>query len=115
MPDRQILRWAQKQLSQTRDLPLFLGVGFYRPHLPWFVPQRFFNMYPLDQIRIPDVPVDDLSDVLPKGQDLSLAGNDHRTILAAGNWAKAIQAYLASISCVLTPLQKRGQSPQECA
>lgn len=105
IPDRQILRWAQDQLSLNHAKPFFLGVGFFRPHLPFFVPQRFFDMYPLDQIKIPDVPVDDLSDVPAKGQALSLGNRDHQTITAAGNWAKVIQAYLASLTfaddCVL--------------
>jgi arylsulfatase A-like enzyme len=117
MPDRQILRWAQQQISQTHDRPFFLGVGFYRPHLPWFLPQRFFDLYPLDQIRIPDVPIDDLADIPQKGQDLSLKGDDHRTILSEGNWAKAIQAYLASMTfaddCLLQLLNSLEASPHK--
>ena len=30
-----------------------MAVGIYRPHLPWYVPQYFFDLYPEDKITIP--------------------------------------------------------------
>lgn len=117
MPDRQILRWAQDRLLENHGKPLFLGVGFYRPHLPWFVPQRFFDMYPLEGIKIPDVPFHDLEDVPAPGRSMSLASKDHQIITGEGNWAKAIQAYLASMSfaddCLLQLLDSLEKGPNK--
>ena len=36
------------------DQPFFLAVGFYKPHLPFIAPSRFWDRYPFDQVRLPD-------------------------------------------------------------
>jgi len=33
--------------------PFFLAVGFHKPHLPWVVPNRFFQYYDLKDIKLP--------------------------------------------------------------
>ena len=33
------------------DDPWFLGVGFYKPHVPWIVPSHYFDMYPLEEVE----------------------------------------------------------------
>jgi iduronate 2-sulfatase len=55
-PDHQI---CDKTLNDLRrlvkqDKPFFLACGFYRPHLPFNVPQKYWDLYPTDQIRLPD-------------------------------------------------------------
>ena len=45
--------------------PFFCAAGFYKPHLPWHAPQRFFDMYDVNRIALPLVKQDDLDDVLP--------------------------------------------------
>ncbi len=49
-----------------RHQPFFAGVGFSMPHLPYVAPSRFFRMYPVDQVALPDAPPDDLADVPPR-------------------------------------------------
>jgi len=91
--------YAVRFLQQPQDRLFFLACGLFRPHLPWYVPQRFFDLYPLDEIRLPQVQADDLDDVPAEGQRLARARrDDFETIRDAGRWKNAIRAYLASIS-----------------
>ena len=42
-----LTRWA------SSERPFFLGVGFYKPHVPLVAPQRFFDLYPPEKIPLP--------------------------------------------------------------
>ena len=47
-----------EDLAQKRE-PFFLGVGFFKPHLPFNAPQKYWDMYDEDEIPIspnPDIP-----------------------------------------------------------
>ncbi|MES2692405.1 MAG: sulfatase [Verrucomicrobiota bacterium] len=83
----------------STDKPFFLACGIFRPHLPWYVPQRYLDLYPLDKIVIPEIPADDLDDIPAAGRKIAARTSEAMpTIKAAGAWSRAIQAYLASIS-----------------
>ena len=98
MGDYQVADWAIGELQKKHDKPFFLACGFYRPHLPWYVPEKYFDMYPLDQITLPRVKEDDLDDIPPVGRRMALANGDHEKILRYNQWRKAVQGYLASIT-----------------
>ncbi len=38
-------------LRQYRTEPFFIAYGLYRPHVPWIVPEAYFERHPLDRIR----------------------------------------------------------------
>jgi arylsulfatase A-like enzyme len=99
-PDGRYAQAGIDFLGQTHDKPFFLGVGFLRTHVPWYVPQRYFDMYPIDTIQLPYVPPDDLDDIPVPGLALALALNSHACITKQGLWASAVQAYLAAITFV---------------
>jgi uncharacterized sulfatase len=55
-------RWA----SSKR--PFFLGVGFYKPHVPLVAPQRFFDLYPPAKMPLPPdfAPTPSADDSVPR-------------------------------------------------
>ncbi len=97
MGDYQVADWAIGELQKKHDTPFFLGCGFFRPHLPWYVPKKYFDMYPLDKVTLPEIQQDDLDDVPPLGQKMAKPQGDHRKVIQHKQWAKAVQGYLASI------------------
>jgi arylsulfatase A-like enzyme len=98
MHDYQTTEWIGKHLQTRRDQPLFLACGFTRPHLPWYVPQKYFDMHPLDKVQLPIVKEDDLDDVPAMGRRFAKPEGDHARVTKAGAWKKAVQAYLAAIT-----------------
>lgn len=88
------------QRPSDSDAPFFLACGLFRPHLPWYVPQKYFDMYPLDEIVLPAVLDGDLDDLPAAGVKLAKdRRGDFETIRKADKWKDAIRAYLASITC----------------
>ncbi|MEX2261203.1 MAG: sulfatase [Bryobacteraceae bacterium] len=99
MPDYKVSSWAARVLDQKHDQPFFLGAGMFRPHIPWFVPRKYFEMYPLDEVIVPTVKEDDLADVPPIARQIALNEHSrHDLLVSSGNWKKAVQAYLACIT-----------------
>jgi arylsulfatase A-like enzyme len=98
MNDHKMVDWAIEQLNKKHDKPLFLACGLFRPHLPWYVPQKYFGMYPLDEIELPKILDDDLADVPPAGVAMAKPTGDHHKVTTTGNYRKAVRGYLASIT-----------------
>jgi arylsulfatase A-like enzyme len=97
--DYRSVSWAIDQLNREREKPFFLAVGIYRPHVPWYVPQEFFDQFPLESVQLPKVIENDLDDVPGRGRNIAArSGNYHKHVLAAGQWKEAVQGYLASIT-----------------
>lgn len=95
--DWSVSSWIAKQLHATHDKPFFLACGLYRPHEPWFVPRKYFEPFPIEQIQLPLGYLDsDLDDVPSAGQ--RMAKNRYfEHIQRSNQWKQGIQGYLASI------------------
>ncbi|NBB80495.1 MAG: sulfatase-like hydrolase/transferase [Verrucomicrobia bacterium] len=95
--DYQVAQWARAQLERKWNRPFFMAIGLFRPHLPFFVPQEFFDLYPIDEIELPPHRLDDLDDILnshgePKfGQTADFRWVNQRPEI----FRSAVQAYLA--------------------
>ncbi len=98
MGDHQVVDWAIGEMNRPRTQPLFLGAGLFRPHLPWYVPPKYFDMFPLGKIELPRVKDDDLDDVPAQGRKFAKAGGDHKSVIDNKQWKQAVQGYLASIA-----------------
>ena len=80
-----------------------MAVGFYRPHIPLYAPAKYFDLYPLESIQLPMTTPNDLADIPIAGRQRALSAvtaGTHAHVTQNGQWAKAVQAYLASISFV---------------
>ena len=93
--DHLIVDWAEEQMHTARDQPLFLAVGLFRPHIPWEVPQRWFDLYPLDDVHLPVHRADDLTDAHRHGREPW-----HKWVTENDQWHHLMRGYLASISYV---------------
>ena len=94
--------WAIEQLSVEQDRPFFLSIGFYRPHVPFFSPERVYNHPDLSgELRLPLVKTDDLDDIseyakkliyspYPASQEWVEENNNEK-------WYEAMRSYLACI------------------
>ena len=103
MSDHKIAAWAVEQLQNKQDGPLFLAVGFCRPHVPQYVPQKWFDLYPLDTLQLPDVLKDDLDDLSQYGINLTRLEHvapPHDWVVKNNEWKPLIQSYLACVSFV---------------
>jgi uncharacterized sulfatase len=41
-----------QMLEKHRNEPFFIAAGFYRPHVPWIAPAKYFDRFPLDRIDL---------------------------------------------------------------
>lgn len=93
-----IVQYGIDQLNKKHDKPLFLAVGLHKPHMPWNVPRKYYDMHPLDKIELPPYTESDLDDIPPAGIKMAKPEGDHAAILKANRWRDAIQGYLAAIT-----------------
>lgn len=85
-----------KKHAAKKD-PFFMAVGLFRPHTPFVAPKKYFDLYPLDKIKLPPVP-DGHLDALPAPARRSITRKKDQLNLAPELARKAIQAYYASIT-----------------
>lgn len=53
MDDYRITSWAIEFLKRRHTKAFFLACGLYRPHMPWQVPRRYYDLYPLEESFFP--------------------------------------------------------------
>ncbi len=115
MGDMRVADWIGRRLEGRRERPFFLAAGIYRPHLPWFAPRRYFDLYPLSSLEVPATPGDDIEDLPPEARRwIGRLGRDS-VLREKGRLRAAVQAYLANVSfadaCVGRVLDGLRRSP----
>ena len=104
MGDVRITDWATHKLAQPYPKPLFLAVGYYRPHIPLFAPQQDFDaLPPVDAIQLPATVENDLDDVGPVARQRALEADTagtHELVAKHVQWKQAVRAYLACVTFV---------------
>src|SRR3989441_947777 len=50
-------------LEEHKNRPFFIAAGFYRPHVPDIATQKYFDLYPLEKIRLPVEPAGHVTNI----------------------------------------------------
>jgi arylsulfatase A-like enzyme len=105
MPDEYIANWAVDQLQETHDKPFFLATGFIRPHVPFTAPKEYFDLFPLEEVIMPDIVDNEMQDIPLYGKAMALGivpDGDHHAVTSVSRsfWRELVRANLACIAFV---------------
>lgn len=107
MPDWSVAESAIGRISEAHpDAPLFLSVGFYRPHVPLYAPRKWFDLYRPEDYSVPGtLPAfaeNDRDDCPHAAWYLHWKLPEPRLkfLRESGTWASKVHSYLASVSFV---------------
>jgi len=104
LPDEISADFAIDILNRKHENPFFLGVGFIRPHSPLYAPEKYFKMFPLEEITLPPYlkgDKDDCAQMLKDRWEWGFIKYD--ALIKAGGekaWKEWVQAYLACMAFV---------------
>jgi iduronate 2-sulfatase len=105
---------ACELIEQHSKEPFFLAVGFVRPHVPFVAPKKYFDMYPPEQMTLPEKVPGDWDDIPKPGINYKTSVNMQMDEVQQ---KKAVSGYYAAVSFmdaqvgkVLDALEKSGQA-----
>ncbi len=107
LTDEKSARWLEEKLvaleAQNQSQPFFIGFGIIRPHTPMVVPQRYFDLFPIEDIQLPPRQLNDLEDVkVPRKFGKSRGQKTYHALASKYGTAEEglkyyVQAYLACV------------------
>ena len=100
--DWKVASWAVEQLNAQPEEPFFLSAGFFLPHVPLYVTQKWYDMYPEESIVLPPMRRDDRDDTPRFSWYLhwELPEPRLRFLEEADEWRNIVRSYLASTSFI---------------
>ena len=108
MPDGKMAAWGVEKLRVEHEKPFFLAVGFYRPHQPWYAPEKYFKPFGGRKLAVPPSVGGDLQDCGEAAKQYARYpwSGSFSTVQKHEQWQEAIRGYLASIHFVDAQLGK---------
>ena len=100
--DWHVVDWCIEQMNTKSDKPKFIAAGLHKPHLPFAVPRKYYDAFPLENIQLPPFLENDLDDVPPTGVKMAGQDDDYKKFQESGRWKAAVQSYLAT--CAYTDM-----------
>lgn len=95
---------TMKEMSAEGDKPFFLGLGFYKPHLNFIAPKRYWDLYDREVIPLADqdrAPIDGAAMGIHPSFELRVRHGIPKTGEVEEDLAKTLKhAYLACVSYV---------------
>jgi len=100
--DWKVASWAADQLQSELPEPFFLAAGFFLPHVPCYAPPKWFDLYPEETVKLPEIRRDDREDTPLFSWFLHWRLPEPRLkfLEEANQWTNLVRSYLASISFV---------------
>ena len=86
---------ACELIARHAKEPFFLAVGFVRPHVPFVAPKKYFEMYPWEQMTLPEKVPGDWDDIPKPGINYKTSVNMQMNITRQ---KKALAGYYAAVS-----------------
>ena len=97
MNDTKYADAAIAQLAKKHDRPFLVACGLFHPHMPWYVPKRYFDLFPVDEVKLPPLRENDLDDVPPLGQAITKSKSKFvDQVIAHKVHEEGIRGYLAA-------------------
>ena len=100
--DWKLASWTVEQLQQPHEQPFFLSVGFFLPHVPCYVTQQWYDLFPEEGLQLPPVLDEDRSDTPRFSWYLhwKLPEPRLRFLRESSQWKNLVRSYLASTAFV---------------
>ncbi len=92
-------KWICDLLSKDHQDPFFMGLGLYTPHFPNYAPQKYFDLYDIDKIVVPELFEGDLDDLPePMKKQMNNRSKIQKTLEDIDAVQEAVLGYLAAVS-----------------
>lgn len=100
--DWKVASWAVEQLKSPPEEPFFLSVGFFLPHVPCYATQKWFDLYPEDELLLPPIQARDRADTPRFSWYLHWRLPEPRLkyLREANQWKNLVRSYMACTSFV---------------
>lgn len=100
--DWKVASWGVRQLEAGPREPFFLAVGFFLPHVPCYATQKWFDLYPLETLKLPRIERRDRDDTPMFSWYLNWDLPEPRLSWceSVDQWKPLVRAYLACVSFV---------------
>ena len=93
---------SKLQQLKNQEQPFFLAVGFFKPHLPFIAPQKYWDLYDHDKIQLPEnykVPQDAPEESIHNSGELrAYAGIPRKGPVSEETALNLIHGYYACVS-----------------
>ena len=92
-------KFAVEQLEKDHDKPFLMMLGFVQPHVPWYTPQAYVDLYP-PEVELASFDAHDLDDISEEAIALNIKKGYPRTkdMIAQNQRQSIMRHYLACVS-----------------